>query len=332
MNIDISIIICCYNSSNRIKPTLEHIARQELVGSSCELVLVDNNCSDNTVDVAQAIWKECGSPFMLTIVEEKEPGLSNARKAGVMAAQGEIIVFCDDDNWLEKKYLLIANDILNYNPRIGILGGQSIAVSEIDPPEWFEEKKAGYAVGRQSEQSGDITNRGYIWGAGAVLRTEILIDIYNSNINSLLSGRKGKKLLAGDDSEICKWYILLGFQLWYDDRLKFKHFIPNERLTEDYVKKLREGFANSADILKAYDRFIIFKKELYAKGRIIFFLKIITKFFLVVMGFSKFKPHHFWLKQDLQLFVNSRVVFDQHLAQVQVMISSPLKKLNIKYA
>ena len=70
-----------------------------------EVILVDNNCSDNTAKVAIEVWSKFGNPFCLSILTEPTPGLSYARKKGVLSAKGEIIVFCDDDNWLNENYL-----------------------------------------------------------------------------------------------------------------------------------------------------------------------------------------------------------------------------------
>ena len=50
---NLSTVICCYNSSSRIETTLEYLAKQKLKDLSCEVILVDNNCSDATVEVAK---------------------------------------------------------------------------------------------------------------------------------------------------------------------------------------------------------------------------------------------------------------------------------------
>ncbi len=68
----VSLIICCYNSAKRLPQTLLHIAKQHLTDTiACELIVVDNNCNDDTVDVTNAIWKELASNIPLTIVEKK---------------------------------------------------------------------------------------------------------------------------------------------------------------------------------------------------------------------------------------------------------------------
>ena len=260
MSIDISVVICCYNSASRIEPTLKYLALQELDGLSCEVVLVDNNCSDDTVKISINKWEEFGSPFPLRIIEEKEPGLSFARKAGVMEAKGEFLIFCDDDNWLDKDYCRIAFEIMQSDQSIGVLGGRGIAVSDVEFPFWFNSYQSGYAVGVQSIQSGFVDDRGYLWGAGMTIRKEELLRLYNSGFVSLLTGRIGQNLNSGEDSEICKWFLLVGKRLFYSEDLIYRHYIEATRLNKEYLKKLYDGFSDSVTIIYFYNDYVKCKK------------------------------------------------------------------------
>ena len=255
--INISVVICCYNSEKLIKDTLRHLAKQRLKSSlSFEVILVDNNSTDDTVEVAKKLWQDSRPDIPFNNVEEKKPGLSHARKTGVLASNGEVIVFCDDDNWLEVNYLNSAFEIMKTHPEIGALGGQSVGILETEEPSWWQSKCLGYAVGKQALQNGDISKRGFVWGAGLVIPRSILISLYDAGFNSMLSDRKGKILNSGGDSEICKWILLMGYKLWYSDELKFTHYIKKERLTDEYVKNLYDGHYNSQHILSIYDWFI----------------------------------------------------------------------------
>ena len=92
-----SVIVCCYNSAPRLRETLLHLAQQEVTeGFNWEVVLVDNNSTDGTAEVAQSLWAKYGNPVPLRIVKEHTPGLSYARKKGVEESKGELLVFCDD--------------------------------------------------------------------------------------------------------------------------------------------------------------------------------------------------------------------------------------------
>lgn len=255
-NINISIVLCCYNSVTRITPTLEHLAKQILRELSCELILVDNNCTDNTVDVSNKVWTKNGAPFPLTIVTECNPGLSNARKAGILAAKGEIIVFCDDDNWLEENYIRISHEIMISQSDIGVLGGRSQAVFENNEPFWFTTYQGAYAVGVQALRSGDVSKRTFVWGAGCVLRKALLIRLYDAGFVNLCTGRISGVILSGEDTEICFWHLLVGYRLWYDERLTFRHYIAKERCNVNYLEQLRDGSKKSYYYLQKYSRIL----------------------------------------------------------------------------
>ena len=258
----ISVIVCCYNSQYVIKDTLEYLANQQTNNAfNYEVVLVDNNCTDYTVEVANAVWNELDTTIDLNVVTESKPGLSYAREAGVNHSKGEFIVFCDDDNWLASDYLQIAFNFMMKHPEVGALGGQSIGVLEGVEPKWWHKEAKNYAVGKQAAKSGDVSSRGYVWGAGMVFWKSLFLRLYNTGFESLLSDRKGELLSSGGDSELCKWFILMGYKLWYLEELKFKHYITSQRLTDSYLVKLLAGHKQAQPLLNLYNRFILLVKN-----------------------------------------------------------------------
>jgi len=80
----ISMVIPCHNEEEGIKHLLKIIP--EIVD---EVVVVDNNCTDNTARVA----REGGA----RVVTETIPGYGAAHRAGINAAAGDIIVTMDGD-------------------------------------------------------------------------------------------------------------------------------------------------------------------------------------------------------------------------------------------
>ena len=252
MNPEISIIVCCFNSARRIKATLDNLLQLN-TDRVFEVICVDNNSTDNTIQVIENVLT---GRLNYKIISEKKQGLAHARKTGVLNAGGEIIIFCDDDNWPDIDYLERVWEIFQDNQKIGALGGQSEAAMDMEEPSWFKNHMQSYAVGIQNHNSGDVTDRRYLWGACIAIRRDILLALYENGFTPLCTGRKGNEILAGDDSEICRLIILLGWRLWYDERLKFKHYIPKERLTLNYLENLYIGFNKSDHFLGKYDRVI----------------------------------------------------------------------------
>ena len=272
----ISIIICCYNSANRLEETLRHIALQDIENDiNYEIIIVDNSSTDNTQEIAKKQFERY--PFFkgkFNIAYEPIQGLSAARQKGIEVARYEYALFCDDDNWLSPDYVKLGYEIMEENKDIGVLGGASVPVADIELPSFFYSKCSNYAIGIQSETSGDISNRGYVWGSSSIVRTLLLKKIYLAGIKPVLSGRNGKVLMAGDDAEICKWYLLSDYKLWYDSRLQFKHYIPEYRLNESYASHLFIGLSESAKILIGYDYHIFVFLYKYQKTSYNSFRKI----------------------------------------------------------
>jgi len=247
----VSIIVCCYNSAQRIAKTLSHIACQEVSPEiRWEVILVDNASTDDTTQVAKQEWTSYQCTAFFSIVYEALPGLVNAKERGFLTAQYEFLLFVDDDNWLDENYVQLAYEIMFANPTIGILGGQSEGVFEVSPPIWFEGFQAVYAVGPQGEKRGPLPrNEGYIYGAGCLIRKSSWEYIREKGFVALSSGRKGNVLSAGEDVELGNALRLAGYELWYDDRLKFKHYLPKERLNWTYLLRVAKGGVNLSDII-----------------------------------------------------------------------------------
>lgn len=255
MSPGISVIICCFNSEQRIKPTLEHLRAQTgMENISWEIILVNNASTDNTVTKALEIWEHLQNNMNpdLHVVDEPSPGLSNARKTGIYEASFEILCFCDDDNWLHPNYLSTAYEIMTNNGSIGALAGKGIAISDIQLPDWFAQYQTCYACGTLAEKSGDVTGNKWIWGAGMILRTAYMKRLFEAGFSNINEDRKGENLSSGGDTEICYWHILTGKKLWYDERLVFSHYISPARLTKEMAERLWNELDKSYNSLAPY--------------------------------------------------------------------------------
>lgn len=250
----ISIIICCYNSSKRLPETLAHLAKQQVCDAlAWEIILVNNNSIDTTKTTAKNVWKSYGSPTILRVIDEPNPGLSYAREAGMRTASYDMFLWCDDDNWLCEAYVQTAFNIMEAYPEIGALGGWCEAAFEGEKPKWFDAQARYFAVSRQGKQSGDITSKkGCLYGAGMVLRKADWGRLQKLGFKHLLSDRVGNQLSSGGDTEYCYALRLLGYKMWFDERLYFKHYMTQGRLQLAYVVRMRKAMANSNFILWPY--------------------------------------------------------------------------------
>lgn len=249
-------MICCYNSSKRLPKTLEHLANQKTPSQiDWEIVVVDNNSSDGTSKTALMEWERLGAPSGLKVVSELEPGLSFARKKGIHESTGELIVFCDDDNWLNPDYLEGTWGIMDTNKSIGVLGGQAFFQTEqgVIKPNWFDKQQSFFAIGKQGVGTSMVSeSRNWVYGAGMVIRRSAYMEAIANFPLEICSDRTGKSLMSGGDTELCYKIKLSGFQIWQSEGLTLKHFMPEERLNIPYLKKIIHSIAISSAISYPY--------------------------------------------------------------------------------
>ncbi|MBD0283836.1 MAG: glycosyltransferase family 2 protein, partial [Flavisolibacter sp.] len=252
-NKGVSVIICCYNSAERLPETLRHISKQKyLDNTSWELIIVNNNSTDNTAEVAERCWLEYGSTTVLKLINEPSPGLTNARIAGIKNSSYEYIIFCDDDNWLGPSYLYNVIKLLNNRSNIGIVGPSKMeAVYESPKPKWLEghehllcvyDKKQDEIIVSENETTDLLAT------AGMGVRKKILIQYLSElkkNQQRLLLGRSPSKMLSGEDDDICLIALKLGYNLLFTNKLNLKHFIPAFKSKKQYILRLYEGMAYS---------------------------------------------------------------------------------------
>ena len=259
MKAGVSIVICTYNGAKRLPETLRHIALQQVgEGISWELVLVDNASTDNSAQLAKEEWSKynCKAPF--NIVHQPVPGLSFAREMGFANAQYDYIIMCDDDNWLKEDYVSITFEVMQKHPLCALLGGNGTFVYESKPPAWLTSYSL-YAGGPQAPASGIVpTNR--LYGAGCVIRKSALYTIYKAGFRSLLADRMAAQLTSGGDYELSYGLALAGYEIRYDARLQFKHFITNDRLSWQYYRRYIKESASCFEVLEPYKILIETKK------------------------------------------------------------------------
>lgn len=250
----VSILIATYNGAKRLPETLAHLARQTATQDQIawEVIVVDNNSTDGTAQVANALWPS-DAPAPLRVIHEPISGTGHARRRAFTAATYELLSFVDDDNWVAPNWVEMVATVMAEHPEAGVCGGPSEAVCEVAPPPWFKELQHNYAVGPQVEQSGDITwLRAYVWGAGMTVRQSAWEALLQNGFSGFCHGPQGARRFSGEDVELCYALVLSGWRIWYDQRLQLRHFIPANRLTTAYAHKLLRANSISSIFLQQY--------------------------------------------------------------------------------
>jgi len=113
----VSIIIPVYNDENGIQDTLLSLFNQNYPGDKFEIIIIDNNSTDNT---HKFILKTVlGFDGNIVIEKEKKTGSYAAGNKGLQVAKGEIIAFIDSDmtvkpDWLQKGVKRMLREKVDY--------------------------------------------------------------------------------------------------------------------------------------------------------------------------------------------------------------------------
>lgn len=97
----ISVQICSYNRKTLLKEAVSCLFDQTLPKDQYEVIVVDDGSTDGTADMIAALK----SPINLVFIRQEKEGLAAGRNKGIRKAQGEIILFIDDDVLADRRLL-----------------------------------------------------------------------------------------------------------------------------------------------------------------------------------------------------------------------------------
>lgn len=104
----ISVIIPAYNEGKNISAVLDSLVKQ-VTKQKFEVVLVDNNSTDDTLKVARKYLHKLN----MKIVIEKTQGRGAAKAKGAREAKGEILAFLDADSRAAESWIDTISNCFN---------------------------------------------------------------------------------------------------------------------------------------------------------------------------------------------------------------------------
>jgi glycosyltransferase involved in cell wall biosynthesis len=250
----LSVIICTHNPRPEyLSRTLDALRVQTLPMAEWELLVIDNASRPAVADLVSLTWHPNARH-----IREEVLGLTPARLRGIQEAQGQLLLFVDDDSILESSYLEVAMGIGRSRPDLGCWGAGCIEPEyEKPPPEWLADYDGALAIRRLDRDLwANIPglNHSLPFGVGMCLRRTVA-DQYASlckgdNVRRSLD-RSGASLASCGDTDIAILACVLGMGTASFTGLKITHLIPERRTTRKYMSRLIAGKAESAVVLSS---------------------------------------------------------------------------------
>ena len=130
----VSVVIPTYNRSDVIIRSLVTWSAQRLSSDEFEVIVVDNNSTDNS----EALIKDfMGNHSNFQYLKELKPGSTNARHAGAKLAQSEVLIFADDDGLFNESCIEEILNVYQQNTEVVAVAGKIDIAWDKTPPEWI---------------------------------------------------------------------------------------------------------------------------------------------------------------------------------------------------
>src|SRR5262249_32999269 len=132
----LTIAICTWNRCEWLRKTLEGFSAVDIpVATEWEILVVNNNCTDQTDQVIRAYEGR----LPIRRVFEPRPGLSHARNRAVTQATGKYILWTDDDVTVCTGWLAAYVDAFRRWPDAAVFGGPIEPWFDGTPPKWLSQ-------------------------------------------------------------------------------------------------------------------------------------------------------------------------------------------------
>lgn len=212
----ISVIIPIYNVENYLDKCLESIINQTY--KKIEIILVNDGSTDDSLRICEKYSK---IDKRITIIDQKNAGVSNARNTGIKKANGDYIIFIDPDDYININMLQILYDNIN------IVDDIDISICAFEKVYFYEKNNSINIVGKNEKNFLDKTTllkwmtkneyfQGFVWNK-----------LYKKSIINK------HKILFNEDISVCEDFL---FNSEYIDKIN-KGIYTQEKLYYYYQRK-----------------------------------------------------------------------------------------------
>src|SRR5258707_11457693 len=226
--------ICTWNRTALLEQTLhemEHLVVPPAV--TWELLVVNNNCNDDTDDVIARF----SGRLPIRRLFEPEPGLSNARNHAVREATGDYLLWTDDDVLVSPSWLVEYVAAFARHPAGVVFGGPVEPWFPHTPPEWPTEVWpsvfAAFACINHGDAEVRLDDRRLPFGANVAFRMDRQrVLAYDPN-----RGVRPGSRMGGEEIDVIRRVLTSVGEGWWVPTARVRHYIPPDRQTLEYLRR-----------------------------------------------------------------------------------------------
>jgi len=271
----LSIVICTHNRADQLRACLASL--RSIDDDRCEVIVIDNNSSDETRRVCQTFADESRG---IRYVFEPRLGLSIARNAGLQAAAGEYVAFIDDDAVASPDYVDHAiRTIETFS--FDCFGGAFIPSFGPGRPKWYHER---YETPLLRDSVGVLPESAFPYGGNFVVRRALAIGLGGFSAEL---GMRGGRIGYGEETLLQMRIRQTGGTIGFDPGLRVFHSINPRKHTIRW--QVASAFASGRDSWTAFDRPV----RLHYLAYVVFMLVAQPIFRLVKAAVCLLRPNYY---------------------------------------
>ncbi len=218
----ISVVICTYNRDSILTRVLDSIQAQSLAPKYYEVIVVDNNSTDNTREISKEYENKIPN---LRYCFEPRQGLSHARNRGWREARGEYVGYLDDDAKAPLHWLQTAARIIDEH-QPDVFGGPYYPYYDSETPDWWKDSYRSMVL---APTACYLKINEYLSGGNFFIRRSLLEE-HNGFDHRL--GMKGGTVAVGEETDLLQRIRNLNpdSKVYYDPELFIYHLVPQEKM------------------------------------------------------------------------------------------------------
>lgn len=247
----VAVLIATYNRARLLGETLDVLAASRVSPSiSWEVVVVDNNSTDDTRDVV--VSRQAGYPVPLRYLVERRQGRSAALNTAIAATAAPLLLFTDDDVRVDPEWLMAGAAALHAGA--DYVGGPVQPIWEAPPPPWLDLERSDLwgtiAILDYGPDPFAFEERRRVpLGANMGVRRSLLDKI--GGFRAELGRSSGKRVLGQEVPELLARARAAGLRGQYVPTMSVQHHIPASRLTKRYFRRWWMGKGYSKAMFEA---------------------------------------------------------------------------------
>ncbi|MEM8640256.1 MAG: hormogonium polysaccharide biosynthesis glycosyltransferase HpsE [Cyanobacteria bacterium P01_G01_bin.54] len=235
--VKLTVAIPTYNGATRLPPVLDRLRTQANVPIAWEVLVVNNNSTDDTVGVVEQAQLDWPADIPLRLVHESQQGAAFARIRAISEAQGELVGLLDDDVLPDADWVAQIWKFAQAYPQAGAYGSQIHGEFEVPPPERFERIAGFFGITERGPDPLLYTPESKMLppSAGLVVRRQAWLNAVPPR--PFLAGRSPHSLFNNsEDLEAILHIQNAGWEIWYNPAMVSFHQIPARRLSRESLR------------------------------------------------------------------------------------------------